>query len=59
MVRTVPHPSRTDLKVLASPLKIDGERPQQTASPALGADNANVLGTQSPPAAGPLPRVAL
>jgi crotonobetainyl-CoA:carnitine CoA-transferase CaiB-like acyl-CoA transferase len=59
MVRTVPHPQRPDFKVLASPLKIDGERPQQTASPALGADNTNVLGTQSPPAAGPLPRVAL
>src|SRR5262249_50945996 len=49
MVRTVPHPPRGDFKVLANPLKIDGERPQQSAAPALGADNAAVLDAPSAP----------
>jgi crotonobetainyl-CoA:carnitine CoA-transferase CaiB-like acyl-CoA transferase len=48
MVTTVPHPQRADFRVLASPLKIDGRRPEQTASPDLGADNARILG--DPPA---------
>jgi crotonobetainyl-CoA:carnitine CoA-transferase CaiB-like acyl-CoA transferase len=59
MVRTVPHPDRPDLRVLASPLKIDGARPQQAAAPALGADNARILGTQEPDPAPALPRVAI
>ena len=46
MVRTVPHPQRPDLRVLANPLKIDGVRLEQTASPDLGADNARILGDQ-------------
>ena len=40
MIREVPHPLRPDLKVLASPIKINGERPAQRAAPLAGADNA-------------------
>ncbi len=47
MIRNVPHPLRPDLQVLASPIKIDGERPEQRAAPAAGADNA-LLGSASP-----------
>jgi crotonobetainyl-CoA:carnitine CoA-transferase CaiB-like acyl-CoA transferase len=50
MVRTVPHPARSEFRVLANPLKIDGQRPAQVASHALGADNEAVLGTPQPPA---------
>jgi crotonobetainyl-CoA:carnitine CoA-transferase CaiB-like acyl-CoA transferase len=59
MVRTVPHPLRPDLRVLANPLKIDGVRPEQRAAPALGADNADMLGTDQPEAVPTLPRVAI
>lgn len=44
MVRTVPHPARPDFRMLANPLKIDGERPAQRVCSALGADNAALLG---------------
>jgi crotonobetainyl-CoA:carnitine CoA-transferase CaiB-like acyl-CoA transferase len=44
MVRTVPHPAKADFKMLANPLKIDGDRPQQTVCSALGADNETLLG---------------
>ncbi len=50
MVRTVPHAARSEFRVLANPLKIDGQRPAQVASHALGADNEAVLGTPQPPA---------
>ena len=43
MVRNVPHPARSDLRVLANPLKIDGKRPQQVAARDLGADTEAVL----------------
>jgi crotonobetainyl-CoA:carnitine CoA-transferase CaiB-like acyl-CoA transferase len=63
MVRTVPHPDRPDFRALANPLKIDGARPEQAAAPALGADNAGVLGTPEPDAAADvapmLPQVAI
>jgi crotonobetainyl-CoA:carnitine CoA-transferase CaiB-like acyl-CoA transferase len=39
MVRDVPHPRKPDMKLLASPLKFDGKRPDQVACSALGADN--------------------
>src|SRR5262245_18286247 len=48
MVRTVPHPARADLKVLANPLKIDGKRPDQVAARDLGADTEAVLGELTP-----------
>lgn len=44
MVQTVPHPEQADLRVLTSPIKIDGERAALTAAPELGADNEAVLG---------------
>ena len=44
MVRTVPTADRPDFRVLGNPIKIDGQRPEQVAAPALGADNAALLG---------------
>ena len=44
MVQTVPHPGKPDLRVLTSPIKIDGERAVLTAAPELGADNAALPG---------------
>lgn len=44
MVNTVPHPAKTDLKMLSNPLRIDGVRPEQTVCSALGADNEGLLG---------------
>ena len=49
MVAHVPHPARPDMRMLANPIKINGERLSQKACPAAGADNEAVLG---PPAAG-------
>lgn len=43
MVRSIAHPARPELRVLANPLKIDGVRPEQRACAALGADNALLL----------------
>jgi len=43
MVRTIPHPARPELRVLANPLKIDGVRLEQRVCAPLGADNALVL----------------
>jgi crotonobetainyl-CoA:carnitine CoA-transferase CaiB-like acyl-CoA transferase len=54
MLRTVPHPAKPDFRMLANPLKIDGERmPQRVCAP-LGADNDAML-TRAPviPAMGP------
>jgi crotonobetainyl-CoA:carnitine CoA-transferase CaiB-like acyl-CoA transferase len=45
MVGTVPHPSNPDLKLLANPLKIDGQRPSQQVCAPMGGDNKEVLGT--------------
>jgi crotonobetainyl-CoA:carnitine CoA-transferase CaiB-like acyl-CoA transferase len=43
MVRSIAHPARPELRVLANPLKIDGVRLEQRACASLGADNASVL----------------
>jgi len=43
MIRTVPHPQRADFQVLANPLKVDGQRLDQTAAPTLGADTDDLL----------------
>jgi crotonobetainyl-CoA:carnitine CoA-transferase CaiB-like acyl-CoA transferase len=48
MVRTVPHPAKPDLKLLANPLKIDGARLEQAVCSPLGADNDAVLGGARP-----------
>ena len=42
MIRDVPHP-KEDLRLLTSPIRIDGERAELAAAPALGADNARLL----------------
>ena len=43
MIANVPHPSRPNLRLLASPIRFNGERPQQRAGSGLGADNAGIL----------------
>jgi len=49
MIERVPHPARSDLRVLSNPLKINGERLERRVCAALGADNAALLeeGTDS------------
>jgi crotonobetainyl-CoA:carnitine CoA-transferase CaiB-like acyl-CoA transferase len=44
MIASVPHPERPDLRVLANPIKINGQRLSQRVCSAPGADNAAVLG---------------
>jgi crotonobetainyl-CoA:carnitine CoA-transferase CaiB-like acyl-CoA transferase len=44
MVQNVPHPARPDLRVLANPIKINGQRMSQRVCSAPGADNDEVLG---------------
>jgi crotonobetainyl-CoA:carnitine CoA-transferase CaiB-like acyl-CoA transferase len=44
MIQTVPHQKKPDLRVVASPIKVNGERTTLTAAPALGADNEALLG---------------
>jgi crotonobetainyl-CoA:carnitine CoA-transferase CaiB-like acyl-CoA transferase len=43
MVRPVPHPAQPDFRGLASPVKLNGQRPDQRPAPALGADTVSVL----------------
>ena len=43
MMQTVQHPDRESLRVLASPIRVDGERLPARAGPLLGADNDEVL----------------
>ncbi len=47
MVSAVPHPVKGELRVLANPLRIDGERLAQAACAPLGADNEELLGKSS------------
>jgi len=47
MVSAVPHPVTGELRVLANPLRIDGERLAQSACSPLGADNDALLGKPS------------
>jgi crotonobetainyl-CoA:carnitine CoA-transferase CaiB-like acyl-CoA transferase len=51
MVQTMPHPALPDFKMLANPLKINGERPEQKVCSPLGADNAAILGSGAQQAA--------
>lgn len=44
MIHNVPHPARPDMRVLANPLKINGQRVEQRVCSAVGADNAEYLG---------------
>lgn len=43
MVRSTPHPLKPELRTFASPLKLDGERPEARVCSALGADTDAVL----------------
>lgn len=43
-INTIRHPVNAALKVFANPIKVDGQRLEQKAGPALGGDNASVLG---------------
>ncbi|MGH8705030.1 MAG: CoA transferase, partial [Burkholderiales bacterium] len=43
MVRSTPHPDRPDFKVLASPVRIDGERAVPAVCPPLDADRKSLL----------------
>jgi crotonobetainyl-CoA:carnitine CoA-transferase CaiB-like acyl-CoA transferase len=47
MVSAVPHPVKGSLRVIANPIRIDGERPAQAACSPLGADNATLLGKRT------------
>src|SRR5215217_5931330 len=49
MVRDIEHPENASLKILASPLKIDGERPPSLAAAPLGADNGTLLQPDAEP----------
>lgn len=48
MLAEIDHPARPALRVLASPLKFDGQRPPLTACSALGADTEQVLPAAAP-----------
>jgi crotonobetainyl-CoA:carnitine CoA-transferase CaiB-like acyl-CoA transferase len=43
MIGNVPHPLVPDMRLLANPLKIDGERPEQKTCAPLGANNEELL----------------
>jgi crotonobetainyl-CoA:carnitine CoA-transferase CaiB-like acyl-CoA transferase len=43
MISSVPHPQKGQLRVLANPIRIDGERLEQAACAPLGADNGSLL----------------
>ncbi len=45
MIQHVPHPTKQDLRVVANAIKINGERAQLTAAPALGASTDELLGS--------------
>jgi crotonobetainyl-CoA:carnitine CoA-transferase CaiB-like acyl-CoA transferase len=44
MTETVAHPDRAALRVLGTPIKVDGKRPPNRAAPLLGADADAILG---------------
>jgi crotonobetainyl-CoA:carnitine CoA-transferase CaiB-like acyl-CoA transferase len=43
MISSVPHPERGSIRILASPIRINGRRLQQRAGSAAGADNEALL----------------
>ena len=50
LISNVPHPARPDLRVLANPIKINGQRLSQHVCSPFGADNDAVLGARQPAA---------
>jgi crotonobetainyl-CoA:carnitine CoA-transferase CaiB-like acyl-CoA transferase len=47
MVSSVPHATQGVLRVIANPIRIDGQRPEQSACSPLGADNDMLTGKPS------------
>jgi len=43
MIAGAVHPDRPDMRILASPIRLDGERPEGQAAPLLGADSDSIL----------------
>ena len=43
MVQTIDHPDLPDMRVLANPIRIDGQRLPTQAAPLLGADTDAIL----------------
>jgi crotonobetainyl-CoA:carnitine CoA-transferase CaiB-like acyl-CoA transferase len=48
MIRNTPHPAKSDMRTLANPIKVNGQRLEQSACSPLGADNAEYLTNRSP-----------
>jgi hypothetical protein len=46
MIRTVAHPANPELKLLSSPLRVDGVRPNSSVCASLGADNETFVTTR-------------
>jgi crotonobetainyl-CoA:carnitine CoA-transferase CaiB-like acyl-CoA transferase len=44
MIKVISHPAKPDMRVLANPIKINGQRLDQTPCSAFGADNATYVG---------------
>jgi crotonobetainyl-CoA:carnitine CoA-transferase CaiB-like acyl-CoA transferase len=44
MVNTIAHPARESLRVLANPIRINGERMEQSVCSPMGADTARLVG---------------
>jgi crotonobetainyl-CoA:carnitine CoA-transferase CaiB-like acyl-CoA transferase len=44
MIHAVSHPAKAEMRVLANPIKINGQRLDQKACPPFGADNASYVG---------------
>jgi crotonobetainyl-CoA:carnitine CoA-transferase CaiB-like acyl-CoA transferase len=47
MIQNVPHPEKPDFRLVACPIKVNGERAELTACPPLGADNDDLLADAS------------
>jgi len=43
MINTVPHPDRPDMRALANPIRLDGERLEAKYAPKLGQDTEDIL----------------
>jgi crotonobetainyl-CoA:carnitine CoA-transferase CaiB-like acyl-CoA transferase len=53
MINVIAHPERPEMRVLANPIRINGQRLSQASCSVFGADNSAYVGTvQSPAAAG-------
>jgi crotonobetainyl-CoA:carnitine CoA-transferase CaiB-like acyl-CoA transferase len=44
MVNTIAHPAREKLRVLSNPIRINGERMEQSVCSPMGADTAKLVG---------------